>query len=313
MTGSTNVGQSDLRLLRVFSTVVECGGFTPAQVAMNVSQSTISSHMTALETRLGMRLCERGRGGFRITRNGQRVYEAAQRLFRSIDSFGSEVDALRGRLSGELHIGAIDSVVTNPEFALPAAIARFEQRHGEVQISLHISSPAEIERAVVEGRHHIGIGGYTKQISALEYTPLLPESQRLYCSSRHALARASGRALEPRRLAGHKYVKRPYVPDEHIPFAEWLSAAAFAENMEAIAILVLSGEFIGFLPEHYAARWVKSGEMKTVLPRRMRYQTQLELMVRKTVPQTLAAQYLRADLLAAFGVPGTARVSEAPH
>ena len=299
MTTSTHVGQSDLRLLRVFSTVVESGGFTPAQLAMNVSQSTISSHMATLEARLEMRLCERGRGGFRITQNGQRVYEAAQRLFRSIDSFGSEVDALRGRMSGELHIGAIDNAVTNPDFALPEAIARFELRHGDVQISLHMSTPAEIERAVVEGRYDIGIGAYTKQISAIEYTPLIAESQRLYCSDRHPLFVAGSVRL--RNLARYKFVKRPYVPDGHIPRAAALNAAAIADNMEAIAILILSGEFIGFLPEHYAARWVGSGEMKAVLPETMRYQTQLELIVRKTVPQTLAAQYLRADLLEAFG------------
>lgn len=300
MTMSTHVGQSDLRLLRVFSTVVECGGFTPAQLALNVSQSTISSHMATLEARLDMRLCERGRSGFRITQNGQRVYEAAQRLFRSIDSFGSEVDALRGRMSGELHIGAVDNAVTNPDFALPRAIARFEMRHGDVQMSLHISTPAEIERAVVEGRYDIGIGGYTKQISALEYTPIIRESQRLYCSSRHPLFDIADKSIKLAELAHHKFVKRPYVPDGHIPRAEALNAAAVAENMEAIAIFILSGEFIGFLPEHYAARWVKSGEMRSVLPDRMRYESQLELIARKTVPQTLAAQYLKADLLEAF-------------
>ena len=63
-------------------------------------------------------------------------------------------------------------------------------------------------------------------------------------------------------LAQHKFVKRPYVPDGHIPSAEFLNAAAYAENMEATAMLILSGGFIGFLPEHYAARWVASGEMK---------------------------------------------------
>ncbi len=302
MTTNINVSQVDVRLLHVFSTVVECGGFTPAQVAMNVSQSTISSHMAALEARLDMRLCERGRAGFRITQNGNHVYEAAQRLFRSIDSFRSEVDALRGRLTGELHIGTVDSVVTNPEFALSDAIARFKMRHGDVQISLHIAAPAEIERAVVEGRHHIGIGGYTKQISAIEYTPLLPESQRLYCSSRHPLFETPAGAIEVSDLARHKFIKRPYVPDGNIPSAEILNAAAYAENMEAIAILILSGGFIGFLPEHYAARWVSSGEMKTILPERMHYESGIELILRKTVPQTLAAQYLKTDLLEAFGL-----------
>lgn len=294
-----SIGQVDVRLLRVYATVVECGGFTPAQVVLNVSQSTISSHMAALEARLDMRLCERGRSGFRITQNGKRVYEAAQRLFRAIDSFGSEVGALRGRLTGELHVGAVDTVVTNPQFALPDGIARFEKRHGEVQISLHIATPAEIERAVVEGRYHVGIGAYTRQISAIEYTPLLQESQRLYCAASHPLF--DGAATVPvSGLARHKFVKRPYVPDGHIPSAENLNAAAYAENMEAIALMILSGAFIGFLPEHYAARWVSAGEMRAIRPELMRYESQLELISRKTVPQTLAAQYLKADLMKAF-------------
>ena len=301
MTSRTHVGQSDLRLLRVFSTVVECGGFTPAQLALNVSQSTISSHMAALEERLDMRLCERGRGGFRITRHGRRVYEAAQRLFRSIDSFGSEVDALRGHMSGELHIGVVDNAITNPDYALPEAIAKFELRLGDVQISLHISTPAEIERAIVEGRYDIGIGGYTKQISALEYTPLMRENQLLYCSSAHPLFTVD--RLDVADLAQYRFVRRPYVPDDHIPHADVLNSAAIAENMEAIAVLILSGEFVGFLPEHYAARWVREGGMKAVLSHIMHYESQLELIARKTVPQTLAAQFLKADLIDVFGPP----------
>ncbi len=66
-----NLSEGDLRLLRVFAKVVEAGGFSAAQIELNVSQSTISTHMTALEQRLGVRLCERGRAGFQPHRKGQ--------------------------------------------------------------------------------------------------------------------------------------------------------------------------------------------------------------------------------------------------
>jgi DNA-binding transcriptional LysR family regulator len=286
--------------LNVFLTVVESGGFMPAQLTLNVSQSTLSSHMSALEARLDMRLCERGRSGFRVTQSGQQVYEAAQRLFRSIESFSSEVEAMRGKLTGALHIGTVDSVVTNPEFALSKAIGRFNKRFGEVRINQHIAPPAEVERAVVEGRFHIGIGGYTKRISALEYTPLMLERQRLYCSKRHPLFERAAGTLKMLDIAPYGYVKQPYVSDTHIPSAERLNATAYAENMEAIAILILSGSYIGFLPDHYAAQWYSSGEMRPLLPKRMCYESQIELILRKTVPQPLAAQYLKAELLEAF-------------
>ena len=91
----SNLSESDIRLLRVFSAVVDAGGFSAAQIDLNVSQSTISTHMTALEQRLGVRLCERGRSGFRLTERGTLIYQAAQRLFSAIDEFRSDAGAAR--------------------------------------------------------------------------------------------------------------------------------------------------------------------------------------------------------------------------
>lgn len=54
------VSDIDLRLLQVFLTVVRCGGFAAAQPILNIGQPTISEHMNRLETRIGVRLCERG-------------------------------------------------------------------------------------------------------------------------------------------------------------------------------------------------------------------------------------------------------------
>ena len=59
-------------------TVAQCGGFAAAQVALNVGQSTISRQIGDLEERLGMRLCQRGRAGFRLTDKGWVVDEACQ-------------------------------------------------------------------------------------------------------------------------------------------------------------------------------------------------------------------------------------------
>ena len=56
----------DLKLLRVFATIVKCGGFSAAQAALNAGPSTISEQMSHLETRLGVKLCQRGRSGFHL-------------------------------------------------------------------------------------------------------------------------------------------------------------------------------------------------------------------------------------------------------
>ena len=43
------VQDADIRLLRVFHTIAECGGFSRAQAKLNLSQSAISTHMTQLQ------------------------------------------------------------------------------------------------------------------------------------------------------------------------------------------------------------------------------------------------------------------------
>ena len=57
------ISDTDIRLLRVFRSVVECGGMAAAELELNISTSTISRHIKDLETRLGLTLCRRGRGG----------------------------------------------------------------------------------------------------------------------------------------------------------------------------------------------------------------------------------------------------------
>ena len=299
MAASVSISHSDIRLLRIFDTVVECGGFAAAQVALNVGQSTISSHMAALESRLGAKLCERGRGGFRLTEQGRHVHSAAKRLFREIEFFGADVEGMRGRLAGELYIGTVDSVITNPGFSLSTALRLFKERGGDVRIHLVVGRPSDIERSVVDGSLHLGIGAYTRQVAGMVHIPLLTERQCLYCGPGHPLYGRTKSRTHFDRNGPWDYVRRAYVPDLDIPDAARLKATAVAENMEAIAFLILSSQFLGFLPEHYAARWVSLGEMQAVKPDTMHYKSHIELLVRSSA-QSLCVRLFIEDLLAAF-------------
>lgn len=312
MPGSVNISHADIRLLKVFNTVVQCGGFAAAQVELNVGQSTISAHMATLETRLGVRLCERGRGGFRLTEQGRHIHAAAQRLFREVESFRADVEGLRGRLAGELHIGTVDNVISNPAFTLSEALRRFKRRGGNVRIHVVVGRPTEVERAVVDGSVHVGIGAYTRQISGITHVPLLRERQYLYCGAGHPLFGMGKNEIDIDQIGNWECVKRPYVPDVDIPDCARLKSTALAENMEAIAFLILSGQFIGFLPEHYAEQWTRLNRMHAVLQERMYYDSHIEMLVRSSVPQSLAVNLFVEDLLAAFGcAPPKSKVAAA--
>ena len=67
-----NLSDLDLQLIRSSLAVVDAGGLTPAQSTLNVRQSTISTLLSVLETRLGFRLCTRGCAGFKLKAKGVR-------------------------------------------------------------------------------------------------------------------------------------------------------------------------------------------------------------------------------------------------
>ena len=272
------INNVDLRLLRVFLTVVRCGSFAAAQPVLNIGQPTISEHMSRLESYLGMRLCERGRGGFRLTESGQQVHRAAQRLFTSIEDFRHEISNLGEQLSGKLNIGIIDNTITNSASPLPEAIYNFSQRATEVQIEIEIKPPSELEQHVLHGLLHAAIGPCPVRISGLDYSPLFVEKQFLYCSSKHPLfnsEKASVKAIRSERI-----VARSYMHAGDLKLLDVSVPAALIDNVEAQALLILTGEYIGFLPSHYAEQWVGKGQLRALLPEQLFYSSDMELIVK---------------------------------
>ena len=74
------VSDFDIRLLRLFRSVVECGGFSAAESVLGIGRSAISQQMSDLEQRLGLRLCQRGRAGFALTEEGRSLEEIVRAM-----------------------------------------------------------------------------------------------------------------------------------------------------------------------------------------------------------------------------------------
>tara|TARA_B110000503_G_scaffold108601_1_gene162410 strand:+ start:16920 stop:17795 length:876 start_codon:yes stop_codon:yes gene_type:complete len=272
------VSDIDLRLLQVFLTIVRCGGFAAAQPILNIGQPTISEHMNKLEARLGARLCERGRGGFRLTESGQQVHRAALRLFNSIEDFRHEVSDVDKQLRGTLNIGIIDNTITNMDSPLPFAISRFNQRASDVQIQIEVKPPLELEQSVLHGRMHAAIGPYPVHISGLDYRPIFKEKQLLYCSNNHPFASLAG--LNAKTIRSARIVARGYMHAADLKVLGVSSSAALIDNVEAQAMLILTGQYIGFLPSHYAEQWVVKNKLQNLMPEKFHYSTNMELIVK---------------------------------
>ena len=296
-TATPSLHKADLHLLAVFMTVAQCGGFAAAQVALNVGQSTISRQIGDLERRLGMRLCQRGRAGFRLTDEGQVVYEACQHLSTALESFRATVGALRGELVGDLSIAVIDNLATERGYPLADVLRAFRGRARQVHIHFHTLAPDEIERAVLENRVNLGIGVFHQHRPGLLYEALYDDPVELYCGSGHALFDRAPHAMDRDDLHAADLVHRAYLSERQVaPLTGDLQTTAAARQIEGVAFLILSGWHIGYLPVSYAERWVATGRMRSVAPETYRLNTKIELVTRRGVALTLVSRTF-ADIL----------------
>ena len=278
-------------MLAVFMTVAECGGFAPAQVALNVGQSTISRQIGDLERRLGMRLCQRGRAGFRLTDKGRIVYEACQHLATALESFRATVGALRGELIGELSIAVIDNWATDSGYPMADVLRAFRSKARQVHVHFHTLAPDEIERAVLENRVNMGIGVFHQHRPGLAYEALYDDPVELYCGKDHALFDRAPEGIDSDDLQAADLVHRAYLSERQVaPLTGDLPSTAAARQIEGVAFLILSGWHIGYLPVSYAERWVESGQMRSLLPETYRLNTKIELVTRRGVALTLVSQ-----------------------
>ncbi|MDE1172156.1 MAG: LysR family transcriptional regulator [Parvibaculaceae bacterium] len=256
----------DLRLLRVFVTLVEAGSFADAQIALNLSQSTLSTHLATLEKKLGGTLCIRGRRGFKLTSFGEATWTAAQKLFTDIDSFQERVGEHNGQLVGRLRVGVVDGIVTNPVLGLQHAIRRYVDKAESVYIDLELGTPHLLEQAVADGRRDVVIGPFSQKAPGVTYVALHREPQRLYCGRGHELFGLPARNITSAMIEQSLFSVRAYRQLDDLYRVDHPRASGQVVQMEAQVMMILSGRFIGFLPGHIGDVWLAQGQMREIKP-----------------------------------------------
>jgi DNA-binding transcriptional LysR family regulator len=291
------ISDMDLRLLRVFRTVVDCGGMAAAELELNIGTSTVSRHIKDLETRLGLTLCRRGRAGFALTAEGEQIYAQSAQLLLATEAFRSGVDEIHQRMGGQLHIAVFDKTASNPACRIAQAIALFTEQAPDVSLNLHVSTLNGIERGVLDGQFQIGVIPGHRSSDTLEYMRLFDEIMLLYCGQGHDLFAADAPELDWDSLRQHAFAGLGYhSPNMEISQAQRMARSATGFDQESIATLILSGKFLGFLPIHYAHSFVDSGQMRAVRPELFHYACDFFGIVRRSPQPSRATRAFQACL-----------------
>lgn len=293
--------RADIRLLRIFAAVVEAGGFAAAQPGLDLGLSTITTHVATLESRLGVKLCRRGRAGFALTEAGAIVHAEARRLIAAADGFSARVGALRDRMAGPVRLGVLDALISNPASRLSVALADFAEKAPESEITLICRPPDELLREVSGGGLDLALGSFPRVALGLDYADLYEERQGFYCGAGHPLFWAADSGIDIEEIRRCRIVARSYWGQRDVKGFAGLRVGAVVSDMESEAHLILSGAFLGHLPEHYAAPFVAAGRMRALDPARWGYRAPFQLASRPGALETPRVAALAEALRAAHG------------
>ncbi len=261
------ISDIDLRQFRTYKTVVDCGGLTAAELALNKGKSAISMDISDLEKRLGITLCHRGRTGFSLTEQGQVIYDSVEELLSNLEQFRQQVHSAQIQLTGRLDLYIADNAVWDFQLDLAEVISRFHCLEPKVYININSGDPREVEQAVLSGQGALGISVLPRESSSLNSYPLFYEELFLYCGVNHPLFATDYDDISIELLREHQFIEIVTLHDVRLErLLGQCKITASAKNLDMRAAMILSGQYLGFLPSYLAQLWIRKNSMRALMP-----------------------------------------------
>jgi len=296
---------ADLHLLKVFVAIAEEGGVSAAQERLNVAASTVSTHLTHLETRLGLRLCNRGKSGFALTEEGQLVLEAAYKLQQHINAFSQSISFIKGEVVGQVKIGLMANLLSNPSSRIAAALARIQEEYPLISLQVLDVRPDKTETELLRGDLDIVISAMFQSIPTIDRIELFKEPHVVLCAKSHPLFDVPDSEISAKDVLKCDWAVETYPLPDSFKFSRPLISTAGASNDETIAHFILAGNHIGYLPTHVAQPLLDTGTVRVVRPNLFGYDVSIVLGVRRDALNRVAVAACREILLESHEISAT--------
>ncbi len=191
-----------LRQLKTLEAVARHQNYTHAAKELNLSQPAVSMQIRQLEDMLGITAAEQIGKRIFITGDGNKVLEAARDILQRLELMQGELEAVHGKVVGNLDI----AVVTSAKHFLPRYLGAFVNAHPEVRPRLKVTNRASILEAIAQNRHDLYILGQIPGSVKMKAIPFLDNILEVIAPPGHALCGQKNIALE--RLVQERFLVR---------------------------------------------------------------------------------------------------------
>ena len=280
----------DWNLMRLFHEIVQHGGVTAAARAMNRHQPATSQALARLEDQLGVSLCERGPGGFAVTKEGEIVFRIASDMVELVRQAPDLLTQAAGQVRGTLRI-AVMSATVSPDF--DEVLTAILRRHPGLEVQIDPAPWQSVLESIRTGDADVGLAYVQVVDQTLSYLPVFYEVQQLYCSPLHPLY--GQRHDDPSRLSEENFfLSGRDEPIELTNFRRQFGLGQHtrgaSEDLAELKRLILTGTAVGFLPSVTVAREVRQRALWPLLAYRPLPSYPVQLVVRPPPSRSLPAQ-----------------------
>lgn len=187
--------------LKVFCDLTETESFTKAAQINGVTQSAVSQQISSLERQFKSLLIERSKKKFRLTREGQVLYEYSKQIIQSYDALQSQLQEIKNIISGTIRVATIYSIGLHD---LPPYIKQFLKDYPTVHVHVEYRRANQVYEDVLGNVVDLGLVAYPTKDPKLEVIPLRKDPLVLICHPQHPFAKQ--KTIKLKSLANQKFI-----------------------------------------------------------------------------------------------------------
>jgi DNA-binding transcriptional LysR family regulator len=173
-----------------FRAVAHARSFSRAAEQMSLTQPSVSHQIALLETEIGVRLLDRGRGGLRLTEAGAVLLEHADHVAWRLELADAQLASLAGQRREHIRLGAFPTALAS---FVPSAVARLRLAHDDLRVRLGEVTPSKLEARLLGGDFDVAISYQDatterREIRGAERIDLMPDTFLIGLPPEHRLA-----------------------------------------------------------------------------------------------------------------------------
>lgn len=281
--GSNNERRMQIENFKIFADLVETKSFSKAAKLNGITQSAVSQQARSMERTFKTLMIDRSQKQFNLTREGQRIYEAAKEILHGYEKLQSELQEMKKVISGTIRISTIYSIGLHE---LPPYIKKFLHDFPSVNVRIEYRRSNLVYEDILHNSVDFGLVAFPQRTRQIEMIPFRNDRLILIANPNHPLAKEED--VDIKTLAAHKFIGfDPDIPTRKAVdqiFRDYkleITPVMEFDNIETVKRAVEIDHGIAIVPQATVLQEVRQGTLVTINFKGKEFTRPLAIMHRK--------------------------------